>query len=340
MTAFLLNLTLLVLIMVWASELLIPFVIAVVVWYLIVILANAFQTLPIIGRFVPRALTNLLALALSFFFLYLIFEIITQNITNLIRLAPFYQERIIAIKDELLTLFHLQGSPSFSDALSGFNWVPLMSKLASTMASIGRNVLIILLYVIFLLLEQHSFDHKIAGLIQDPAQLQKTRLVIKKISEQIQSYVKIKTFLSILTASLSYLVLRIVGVDFAEFWALLIFLLNYIPTIGSMIATTIPCILTLLQFETLAPFIIVTTLLIAIQVVIGNMLEPRLMGRSFNLSPLVILLSLSIWGYLWGIVGMFLCVPIMVIANIILANFKKTRPFAILLSQNGEVENL
>ena len=153
---------------------------------------------------------------------------------------------------------------------------------------------------------------------------------------QIQSFIWLKTIL-VATALISYLVLRLVGVDFAGFWAFIIFILNYIPTIGAIIATILPCLLTLVQFESLTPFLIVTCTLISIHFIIGNIIEPKLIGRSINLSGLVILLSLAVWGHIWGIAGLFLSIPITVIASLILANFPKTRFISVLLSENGEI---
>ena len=136
---------------------------------------------------------------------------------------------------------------------------------------------------------------------------------------------------------MSYGVLTLVGVDFALFWAFLIFLLNYIPTIGSIVATAFPALLTLVQFDGFTPFFIVLIGVLAIQVAIGSFLEPRLLGNTLNISPLVVILALALWGLLWGVVGMLLCVPITIILIIIFAQFPPTRPIAVFLSRNGEV---
>jgi AI-2 transport protein TqsA len=163
--------------------------------------------------------------------------------------------------------------------------------------------------------------------------------IFKNVNKDVRKYIVIKSGASLATAALSYLVLFVAGVDFAALWGMLIFLLNFIPTVGSIVAVIPPTLLALVQFEGLSTFIIVLSSLIAIQVLIGNILEPRFAGRSLNLSPLVILLSLVFWGKILGIVGMFLCVPITVILNIILANFESTKSIAILLSANGKIAN-
>jgi len=138
-----------------------------------------------------------------------------------------------------------------------------------------------------------------------------------------------------MTGFLSYFALLIIGVDAPLFWAFLIFVLNFIPTIGSLIATAFPTVFAVLQFGELTTGIIVLAVVGAIQLVIGNGVEPKLMGSSLNISPLVVFLTLAIWGVIWGISGMLLSVPITVILMIIMSEFPGSRPLAILLSQKG-----
>jgi predicted PurR-regulated permease PerM len=196
---------------------------------------------------------------------------------------------------------------------------------------------IITVYLLFLLLEQRTFSAKIRSIIRDPQRQVDAFELIDKMRSDIRSYVGIKVLTSASTGLISYFVLKIVGVDFASFWAVLIFLLNFIPTIGSIIATAFPSVLTLVQFDTLGPFIVTLLVLTGVQFCVGSLIEPKLMGNKLNLSPIVILLSLGLWGSIWGIPGMFLCVPITVIIMIICSYFPATRPVAILLSGTGEV---
>jgi AI-2 transport protein TqsA len=132
--------------------------------------------------------------------------------------------------------------------------------------------------------------------------------------------------------------MRALGLHFAEFWALLVFILNYIPTIGSIFATIFPSLLALVQFESLVPFVVLLVGITLIQQLLGSFIEPNLMGMTLNLSPLVVVVSLIVWGLIWGVVGMFLCVPITVIIVIILANFPATRWVAVLLSKAGRLK--
>ena len=130
------------------------------------------------------------------------------------------------------------------------------------------------------------------------------------------------------------------GVDAAFFWAFLMFALNYIPTIGSLIATLFPAFFSLVQFGEIQPFIIILVGLGIAEWFVGNVLEPRLMGKSLNLSPLVTILALIVWGQIWGITGMLLSTPITVVMLIIFSQFESTRGIAVMLSESGDIDEI
>lgn len=148
-------------------------------------------------------------------------------------------------------------------------------------------------------------------------QIEKT---FKDITSQVQRYIATKFMLSLLTGVLAGFILWIFGVDFFIVWAVFTFLLNFIPNIGSAIAVILPALMTLVQFESLGYALLVTAILITIQTIIGNGLEPKIFGDRLGLNPIVILLSLLLWGYIWGVVGMFLSVPLTAVAKIIMSN--------------------
>jgi AI-2 transport protein TqsA len=140
-----------------------------------------------------------------------------------------------------------------------------------------------------------------------------------------------------MTGVLSYIAMLFIGVDAALFWAFLIFLLNYIPTIGSLLGTLFPATFALMQYGELMPFVWVLIAVGVIQIIVGNIIEPKIMGDSLNISALVVILTLSFWGLVWGVIGMILSVPITVIIIIICAEFPKTRFIAIMLSDKGSI---
>ena len=134
----------------------------------------------------------------------------------------------------------------------------------------------------------------------------------------------------------SYVCLLGLHINYAEFWGVFVFLLNFIPFIGPILAVILVLLAASIQIDTMLSFSVLGVILILIQFIVGNLLEPKLMGNKIDLSPLVILLSLAFWGYIWGTIGMFLCIPIMVIIAIILANFNQTQSIAIALSAKGK----
>jgi predicted PurR-regulated permease PerM len=190
-----------------------------------------------------------------------------------------------------------------------------------TAQSLILNAILVTLYVGFLLAERGHVGDKIAAMFPEGAQAAEMDRMLSAISDGIRRYIWIKSLISILTAALSYVVLRGVGVDFAETWALLIF----------------PTLLALVQFDTLVPFFSIAIGLTAIQLIIGNIVDPMLTGRSLNMSSFAIILLLAFWGTIWGVIGMFLSVPIMMLIMIICANVPSWRWVAILLSKDGRI---
>ncbi|MCY3566569.1 MAG: AI-2E family transporter, partial [Gammaproteobacteria bacterium] len=188
-----------------------------------------------------------------------------------------------------------------------------------------------------LFFEQGHFRNKISALITDPEKEEEVHGIFDRIRDDIQKYITIKMFTSTLTGVLSFGLMLLMGVDHAGVWGLLIFLLNFIPTVGSIIATMFPATIALAQSDGYYLFFMVLGGIGALQMIIGNVIEPRLMGSSFNLSPIVILLNLALWGTIWGVPGAFLCVPFLIIFTIIMSHFPRTRPIAIVLSSDGDL---
>ena len=321
------------------KDLLLPLVIAIALWYLINVLARAFSHIAIGGfRFpMPVCLT---ASFLTFIFLILaLINFLSSTVGDVLDVAPIYQENLTTRLENLsfVDMSEFEGQ-SLPQLLTTWLDIPsFLTSIASSLTSILASGGLILIYIGFLFLEQGHFSNKITALVADPNKEQDANKIINRIRDDIQKYITIKVITSSLTGILSYIILRIADVDFAGVWGLLIFLLNFIPTIGSIIATIFPALIALAQSDGYTLFLVVLFGIGALQVCIGNILEPRLMGSSFNLSPIIILLNLALWGYIWGIPGMFLCVPFLIIVTIILSHFPQTRPMAIILSSDGRL---
>lgn len=320
-------------VLVTGRDLLIPFAIAVMIWYVIIALSRLIE--------VQLSAPSWLSLSASIIFfvvvLGLIVELISGNITAVRDAAPTYQANLEKLVESAMKLSGLTELPTIANIVDQVDVRALISGVAGAVAKVAGNTGLIVIYVIFLLAEQRTFPRKIEALFPEAGRRKEVQIILSDIQKRTQTYIAVKTLLSLVTAVLSYVVLVAVGLDLAGFWAFIIFLLAYIPTIGSLLGVIFPALMALLQFGGISEFLIIAVGLGAAQLVIGNVLEPRMMGRSLNLSSLVVIVSLAVWGSLWGVTGMFLSVPITVVLMIILAQFKQTRPIAILLSANGKV---
>ncbi len=263
---------------------------------------------------------------------------INSNFTELTKQLPTYQEKVSNIILEGFNYVNLAPPSSVQEVLTGLNLQDIFTLVLGGVTSIFSSAGIILFYVLFILLEHRYFRGKLHLMFTDEHKKNQISATMDKIKKDIKSYFVIKTLVSLVTAILSYCVMVLFGLDFAIFWAFLIFFLNFIPSVGSIIAVAFPILLSLIQFDNYYIFIFMATGLVWVQTLMGNIIEPRFMGNKLNLSPLVIILALGFWGSLWGIVWMLLSVPIMVIINIILSKFPETRSIAILLSEKGELQ--
>ena len=206
------------------------------------------------------------------------------------------------------------------------------------MRLVTQNIVIIVIYVAFMLVEDQRFNAKLKHLFPNRDDYARAQQVLGAIGKKIQAYLAVKTLMSLITAVLAYIILLVFDINYAPVWAMLVFFLNFIPVVGSIIAVILPMAMAVLQFWEISPWVIfvVTGLLIGVQQFVGSFLEPRFLGSSLNLSPLIILVSLSFWGFLWGPVGMLISVPVTVMMAIIFASVPATRWVAVLLSQNGD----
>lgn len=321
--------------------LLLPFVIALIIWYLINALAHAFCLVSLGGLRVPRWLAVVLSLVCIFIGTALVINLVTANLTQLAADAPVYQARLETLLRDLVARLTPEGASDFTLNIRDFLPADLLPRMvtagASVITTLAGSGALVAIYVIFLLLEQSTFDGKLRRLFRDPERTASALAIRDEISRSILHYVGIKTLVSAGTGALTGLILVAAGLPYAPLFGFIAFVLNYIPTIGSLVAVILPALLALVSYDSLGPFLAITFGLGAIQFTLGNLVEPRLMGSNLNLSPLVILLSLTFWGALWGTVGMIVCVPLTIVALIVCSRFEATRPLAVLLSARGNV---
>jgi AI-2 transport protein TqsA len=191
--------------------------------------------------------------------------------------------------------------------------------------------MLVLIFLMFMLAGRTGLSGRIAKAF-DTGRAEKIKHVINSIEDQVQHYLLIKTFACFLTAVACGVILFAAGFDLVIFTALLIFVLHYIPNFGSIIVTLFPALLGILKFGFSLRVLLVVLGLMVTQNIIGNVVEPMFTGKSLNLSPIVILISLIFWGYIWGIVGMILAVPLTSAMKIIFENIPGLNPIADIIS--------
>lgn len=323
-----------VIVCIYAQSIIIPFILAILFWFLIRVIKKLLSRISFVDK-MPRWTITLFSSGVLLGFLVFAVSMISKNIAILSETLPVYEANVTKMTDAINQRFNIDLFAMAGDFAKDLNFGNILSSLLSTLTGLFGNAFTVLLYLVFLLLEEPIFPKKLKAMYPDKEKFDHVNDLVSKIDHSIGNYIALKTFTSLLTGILSYVALLFIGIDAPLFWAFLIFVLNFIPTIGSLIATAFPTMFAVLQFGDFTPGLLVLGIVGAVQVVVGNFIEPRLMGNSLNISPLVVFLTLAVWGVIWGISGMLLSVPITVILIIIMSEFNGTRPFAILLSQKG-----
>lgn len=327
-----------VLLLKYAQSVILPFILALLSWYIIRVMKRLIHKLKIAER-LPDWFFTIISTILLMGILLGIFTLITKNIQQLSETLPQYQSNIAQISTGLNDYFNIDVSTMLKNFAKNFEFAKVFSGLLAALTGVLGNTVTILLYLFFLLLEEKLFPKKIRAMYTSEKERKKIETILDKIDKSITNYVALKTVISLITGTLSYFVLLFIGIDAPFFWAFMIFILNYIPTIGSLIATVFPAIFALLQFGDFDEGLLVLAIVGSIQLLVGNFIEPKVMGNSLNISPLIVLVTLAVWGAIWGITGMLLSVPITVILIIIMAEFDSTRPIAIFLTQDGTIHS-
>jgi len=309
-----------------ASALLVPFLLAI---FISIICAGPFYWLQ--QRKVPASIALLLVIAAVMLAGLLVVTLIGNSVTDFTRDLPIYQQKLRGQTVQLISYLDRFGIQISKEILlDHFDPGAVMQSAASMLAKAGgvlTNSFLILLTVIFILFEAAGLPAKLqAALPGADASLAS----FEKFVEGVRQYLAIKTFVSLGTGIAVSLGLVFLGLDYPLLWGLIAFLLNYVPNIGSIIAAIPAVLLAVVQLGPISA-LIVAAIYLSINVIMGNAVEPKLMGRKLGLSSLVVFISLVFWGWVLGPVGMLLSVPLTMIVKIALEVNDSTRWLAILL---------
>lgn len=290
-------------------------------------------------RRVPPEIGVPLVLIMTLVFFSGLGGLVAGTINSFIQASPAYQERLIALFLTTSAQLEKWGMPVTAENLYSLvrpeELVGFLGNTLSSLADTLSNTFLVMLMTVFLLFEALVLPDKIRAALGDPhADMSQGIRVIGRL----KAYVVVKTSTSLATGLIIGVALELIGVDFALLWGLFAFLLNFIPNIGSIIAAVPAVLMALLQLGTGAAVATSVVFLIT-NLVIGSLLEPKIMGQRMNLSPLVVFVSLVFWGWLWGGMGMLLSVPLTMAIRIMLDGNESTRPFAILMAGANPTTN-
>ncbi len=332
----------LIIILWFGRSILIPLLVAVFLWYLINAIAAYYRKLmpynyckKVCPRFWPEFFSILSIFLSAFSLTFLFYAFATQinpMFSDLVARIPEIQTKLINVSayafNSLGLKFDIDMFPNLTD---------IVKSVGTSAANIATSLGMILIYILFLFVEQSTFHQKMNNLFETKSKTKKFGYIVESFDKNMKKYLFIKTFISGATGICAYIWFHIIGLEFAGVWAFLVFIMNYIPTIGSIVACALPILYALISSDSLNLPVLTAGGLISLEIVFGNILDPKLMGKTLNLSTLAILINLVFWGLLWGIAGMFFSVPILAAIFIITAQFDSTRWIAVLLSADGQI---
>lgn len=317
-----------------AKALILPFLLAA---FLAIICAPPLYWLRTRG--VPPFLSIIILVLILVIIEMVIAGLIGSSLSDFSKNLPLYQARLNEILSGLLAWLSTHGIEVTDDVIMDqLDPGRIMGMAANTLNKMGgllTNTFLIILTFVFILFEAAGFPDKLRAMAGDSdASLDE----YAEITRGVNRYMLLKTVTSLITGTLVTISLSIIGVDFAAMWGLVAFLLNFIPTVGSFIAA-IPAVLLALVQLGFGPAAVAAACYLVINILIGNIVEPKIMGSGVGLSPLVIFISMAFWGWVLGPVGMLLSVPLTMTLKIGLNVNEKTRWIALLLGSNTDAKN-
>lgn len=320
----------------FGRELFIPIALAILFWFLINAVAKGLVGAPEAPR-MSSGLATVLAVLTVLALVAGAAQVVASNASDLGRGLVLDDSALISrLREqyEALGLAQLIAADEFAAQL------PLGEYITATfgyLKGLLSDASLVFLYVLFLLLDQRYFDDKLKVLVSDESRRDDLSRTLVSIANEARTYLWLMFLISLGVGGATFIFCKFFGVNGAAFWGFAAFILNFIPTLGSIAAVLIPCLYALMTLDDPIMLGGLIACLAATQFIAGEVVLPRVMGRHLNLSSFVILFALVFWGLLWGPVGMFLAIPVTVILMSVCARFPAGRPVAVLLSKDGRL---
>ena len=335
------SVTLFVYILMALKDILIPITIAIFLTYLfhpLLIYLKKYR--------IPKWVSLIIIFIFVFGVYYLFGLLLVSSFSNFSDKMKIYSANLSSFLQQILAPFNLTVK-EVADMLSirihqfdvtsvfqGLFKAGIIQNILNSFSSMLGDFFISMIFWIFMILGKTKFEERLKVAFEsNRSAIEKN---INSINNQLQSYLIIKTITSLITGFIVTIILLLYGIDFAIFWGVLTFIFNFIPNIGSIIVSIFPIIVSLLDYGFGFTTVSLAILLFLNQNIIGNFVEPHYMGRQLDLSTVFVLFSLIFWGWVWGIVGMFLAVPIAASLKILCSNIEPLKPIAIIIGSKAE----
>ena len=309
-----------------ASSIIVPFLLAA---FISIVASPPFYWLQ--SKKIPKAASLLIVILVFLLFIFIIALLIGTSINDFTSKIPFYEERLKTQTNDFIQWLHQMNigkeSLKLNEIIKPAAVLTILGNALNELSGLLTNGFLILLTVIFMMLELSSLPVKLKKIFKNPdASIDRVQSILKNINK----YIAIKTVISLITGLLASVLCMIIGIDYPILWGTLAFVLNFIPTIGSLIALIPPVLLALIQIGPVEALIVLVGYIV-INTIMGNIIEPKFMGKGLGLSTLVVFLSLIFWGWVLGPIGMLLSVPLTIAVEIIFDSSEETRWIAVLL---------
>lgn len=317
------------------SSFLIPLAIAALFFILSSALVDRIEALRIFSLSPPSWLAHLISLTFVVIVVLVFSGIVSATADEVVTVLPEYEVRLSSLITDIGSHLH----PSIVEAIGkSFNRIELGAVIGFAVGGIGgtfSTFALVFLYLVFLFSEKSRWAEKIPRLTSSEEGAARLTNILQRIDNGVKQYIWVNALTSALSATVAFGIFSLVGLDFASFLALIVFVAGFIPNIGAFIGVTLPSLIALLQFDSLTPFLIVLGGYGIADQVIGNILQPSLQGRSLNISTFMVMVFLAFWATVWGGIGAFLAIPMMFILMVICSEIPETKWIAVLLSSDG-----
>ena len=265
---------------------------------------------------------------------------VAENATGFATQLVAYGPKLDAVIAQVAEMAKVRNPPTVLSIIRGLDATKYLGLAARAVQDFASTALFVLVYLAFILASRKGWERKAIGLFPLREERQDAVVAFLRIRDGVERYLWVQTVTGLMVASLSWIAMAAVGLNDSVFWAFLIFLAVYIPVAGGVFAGVAPPLFALVQFPGFGQAIILFIALQTIGVVIGNVVYPRMQGRSLNLDPVMVLLALAFWSAIWGVTGAFLSTPLTVMAMVVLAQFDGSRWIAVILSADGDPQQL